>query len=248
MLYVCHSNASWICCNCGLPNFSSSLFCSATETHLSNSFQVLDDPDASIDCNDESYSRIGSPQLCSSPKKGTQAGKCSAKTNKAGSIKAVVLNAQSIMAKQEDIWLLIDSCDPDIIVCMETWLTSTITDAEVLPPGYVTYRNDRKDGYGSVLVAIKRKLGSVDICTHLDPCLCEFKAVTFETNKQTVIVCSAYRPPNRDTGYQEKLCSHLEDIVHSNPGATIWFAGDLNIPDRLVIGIHYWSSLPKVHQ
>ena len=42
----------------------------------------------------------------------------------------------SIMAKQEDIWLLIDNCDPDITVCMETWLTSTITDIEVLPPGY----------------------------------------------------------------------------------------------------------------
>jgi len=96
------------------------------------------------------------------------------------------------MAKREDIWLLIDNCDPDIIVCMETWLTSTITDTEVLPPGHVTYGNDRKDGYGGVLVDIKRKLGSDDISTHPDPYLCEFKAVRFETNKQTVIVCGAH--------------------------------------------------------
>ena len=51
-------------------------------------------------------------------------------------------------------------------------------------------------------------------------------------------------PPNRDTGYQEKLCFHLEDIVHSNPTATIWFAGDLYLPDidwssESITGHHY---------
>ena len=57
----------------------------------------------------------------------------------------------------------------------KTWLTSTIIDAEVMPPGYEIYRNDRKDGYGGVLVATKKKLGAVDISTHFDPCLCELK-------------------------------------------------------------------------
>jgi len=56
----------------------------------------------------------------------------------------------------------------------------------------------------------------------------------------------AYRPPNCDMGYQDKLCSHLEDTVHSSPGATIWFAGDLNFPDidssvviESITGHHY---------
>jgi len=91
----------------------------------------------------------------------------------------------------------------------------------------------------------KENAGSVDISTHLDPHLCEFKAVKFESNKQKVITCGAYKPPNRDTGYQETLCSHLEDIVYSNPGATIWFARDLNLPD---IDWSSGSSLLKVHQ
>jgi len=48
---------------CGLPNFSSSLFCLTTKAHLSNSFQVLDDPNASSDCIDKSHSMIGSPVI-----------------------------------------------------------------------------------------------------------------------------------------------------------------------------------------
>ena len=46
-----------------------------------------------------------------------------------------------------------------------------------------------------------------------------------------LVVCGAYRPTNRDIQYQEKLCNTLTDITRSNSEATVWFAGDLNLPD-----------------
>jgi len=227
------NSASWICCNCGLPNFSSSLF-NSFMVPTSNSFGSLSDPNRSSEPNSVSSSiesPIGSPQLSSSPRNNAQTSKRGTKSSKTDSIKIVVLNAQSIMAKRQDAWVLIDSCDPDIIVCSETWLNSTVCDAEVLPPGYIMYRNDRKDGYGGVLVAVKRNLGSVDISADTGPAECETKAVKIMANKQSVVVCGAYRPPNRDVQYHDSMCSYLENIAHSNPGATIWFAGDLNLPD-----------------
>ena len=192
------NSASWICCNCGLPNFSSSLFNSFMVPTI-NSFGSLSDPNRSSEPNSVSSSiesPIGSPQLSSSPRNNAQTSKRGTKSSKTDSIKIVVLNAQSIMAKRQDAWVLIDSCDPDIIVCSETWLNSTVCDAEVLPPGYIMYRNDRKDGYGGVLVAVKRNLGSVDISADTGPAECETKAVKIMANKQSVVVCGAYQPPN----------------------------------------------------
>ena len=50
---------------------------------------------------------------------------------------------------------LIDSSDPDVIIGSETWLRKDIFNSEIFPPGYTTYRKDREDGYGGVLIAVK---------------------------------------------------------------------------------------------
>jgi hypothetical protein len=54
-----------------------------------------------------------------------------------------------------ELSLLLDSAKPDIIVGCEIWLKAEIHNSEIMPPNYTIYRNDRKDGYGGVLIGVR---------------------------------------------------------------------------------------------
>ena len=49
--------------------------------------------------------------------------------------------------------------------------------------------------------------------------------------KKPLIICAAYRPPDRDRGYMANLCSAIRDVHDSFPGHAIWCGGDFNLPD-----------------
>ena len=136
---LARSDASWICCNCGMPNFSSSLF-KSFDIDCENSFESLVDPspNTSIASN---HSNPGSPIHSSSPKKPS--------TNKPrrNNIRILVVNCQSIMAKRDLFWETIDSTSPDIICANETWLSQKVTNSEFIH-GFEVYRKDRATGYG----------------------------------------------------------------------------------------------------
>jgi len=53
------------------------------------------------------------------------------------------------------MWWLIEFADPTIIIGVETWLNPAVYDSEIFPSQYQVYRNDRNDGYGGVLIAVK---------------------------------------------------------------------------------------------
>jgi len=98
-----------------------------------------------------------------------------------------------------------------------------------MPPGYVTYRKDRSDGYGGVLVAVKDTLISseVDIETKS-----ELIAVQIEgEGKLPLIVASLYRQPNRNIEHMNTLCSDIHNLYEKFKSSTIWIAGDANLPD-----------------
>ena len=50
----------------------------------------------------------------------------------------------------------IDSADPCVIIGTETWLNSRIHSSEIFPSNYEVIRRDREDGYGGVLLAIRK--------------------------------------------------------------------------------------------
>ena len=62
---------------------------------------------------------------------------------------------QSIVAKKEAFWKLLDTHTPNIIVGCQTWLTPNIFDNEIIPPIYKLYCTDCTDGYGGVLVGVR---------------------------------------------------------------------------------------------
>lgn len=62
-----------------------------------------------------------------------------------------------------------DSSVPDIIIGTETWLRPSITNNEIFPPEiYEAERRDRPDGYGGVLIAVKKNVNSKMITANVD--------------------------------------------------------------------------------
>ena len=212
-------DVSWICCQCGFPNFSTSFFESIDIT-TSNLYDPLT-ADISLD------SDIGDPISASSSKHHHKANHNH--SVKSETMKILTINFQSIKAKREALWNLVESCKPDIILGCETWLKPTITNQEVMPPGYELYRNDRQDGYGGVLVAVKSNYISsiVDIDFHS-----EIVAVQIEgADKSSIAVASLYRQPNRDIEHTHTLCNDIRRIIELHKTSTICIGGDANLPD-----------------
>ena len=148
----------------------------------------------------------------------------------------ISLNIQSVLSKKEEaFWETIDFYQPDFIVGCETWLNHTVFDEEVFPENYKVYHKDRADGYGGVLVGIKKKFSSEFINISTDTELCAVK-IKKPTSSDTLILISVYRPPNRDTYYHQSLCNAIHNIVIEHPKSAIYYAGDLNLPDI------YWNS------
>jgi hypothetical protein len=204
--------AEWICTNCGMPNFSTSLFESFLDPNES-----LHDASVNTTSSDP-----GSPMCASSPQP-TQA------KHKLNSIRFLQANIQSINAKKEVLWELLDSTEPDIFAGCETWLNKNIGTSEILPPGFVGYRKDRPDGYGGVMIAVSNKLISEQI--HIDT-QDEVLAVKIQTNTASpLIIISAYRPPNKDLAATESICNTIKDIALKSRNSPLWVAGDFNLPD-----------------
>jgi len=181
----------------------------------------------------------GSPSAQSSL---NQAAKpCKSPTN----LRTLEINFQSISAKREVFWSLVDAVKPDIIYGCETWLKPDIRLGEIFPPGYNLYRKDRSDGYGGVLLGIHSSLSShqLDISTEA-----EFVGAKIISGEQSFIVCALYRPTNNNLEYMVALNQAIESVYTDNPRSAIWIAGDINLPDiewatDEIVGHQYSAAL-----
>ena len=136
-------NVSWHCCQCGMPNFSMTLF-DIICLNESNPFSLLSTTPLSPQIPDVD---IGSPSASSSPKP--------QKNQKAKSkgwndipVKVAVINCRSIVKKKAELLNVLDATQADVIIGTESWLTNSIPDSEVCPPGYSISRKDRDSGIG----------------------------------------------------------------------------------------------------
>ena len=139
------------------------------------------------------------------------------------------MNFQSIKNKKEEVNNLLHHSDPSVIIGTETWLNPSICSAEIFPPNYEVFRKDRRDGYGGVLLAVKRDYITDQLETNTSS-ESVFTKLTIGKN-QALIIGSLYRPPSSDISYMEELCSVIENIYNTNKNAVLWLGGDLNLPD-----------------
>ena len=110
-------NISRHCTNCGMPNFSTSLFDSINMS-TSNTFTSLNNSDI---CSQHSP---GPPVSCSSPSNPKQAGSVPSNT------KVIIINFRSIKNKRDEVNNIIDQSDPSVIIGKETWLNPSINSCE----------------------------------------------------------------------------------------------------------------------
>ena len=119
---------------------------------------------------------------------------------------------------------------PDMITISETWLSPNVSNSDVFPDSYRIFRKDRSDGYGGVLLEchdtlICREI-SIDLPTEIVACQLML------ANKPSLIICSVYRPPDRDVENIENLCKAFESLCLTYLDIPIWIAGNLNLPNR----------------
>ena len=210
-------NASWTCCNCGIPNLSSSLF---DITEISESNEELSSSNSSHNTSP------GIPLHSSSPiDKGPKNS-----NRRIGHTKIMIINFQSIKNKTAEFAHLVDASDPDIIIGTETWLRPDIRNSEVFPATYKVYRRDRRDSYGGVLVAVKEDIISegLNISNDIEAV---FVKISVHGLKAPLIVGSLYRPPSSDIAYMDSLCEEISSQVNRYRSPIIWLGGDLNLPD-----------------
>ena len=250
----------WICLNCCLPNYSSSLLESLDSLADTNSFSSLesdrlDEASASLLTNDSNIntpnspsntSRSGlhqtAPRATSTPKPPkTKTRNQKQKSQSKERITILNINCRSLKNKIPELHQVIDQTKPDIIACTETWLKPDISSSEIFPNsfGYTIIRDDRltRNG-GGVLLAISKRLTCEEQPDLKSDCNATWAKITIK-GVRTIYVSSFYKPIEDD----EKSLSELWKSTKKIPQNSIsWILGDFNMP-----GID-WSNESIKHQ
>ena len=210
-----NTSISWHCCNCGLPNISSSYYDNTRDPVFVESDSCLDDSDV-----------VGHPIHASSPVALRQRKKPQAIT-----ILSINCNSIRSIRKQGDFLSLIDAHNPTIILGCESKLSSDIATYECFPKEYEVYRKDRNSNGGGVFIAIDKKLTSKHETSLNRDCETVWASIQL-ANTQKLFVASHYRPPNSKVKDLEELESAIMEIHQTSRGKhpNCIIGGDFNCP------------------
>lgn len=152
-------------------------------------------------------------------------------------------NVRGLRSKTTDFRLNIISNNWDIIALTETWLNSSVYNAELFPDGYQVYRRDRcqlqtgKSRGGGVLVAISNNI-KVQRLYNLENSGENLWLRLELSNKSTIILCNVYFPPNSPL---VDYCSFFEKLDSFKlKREKILVLGDFNQP---ISGVNYKLEL-----
>ena len=225
-------NVSWECVQCGLPNFSTSLF-DTIIINSTNSFEPLTSP-VSDACPDLSFS---SPQATSSPAtargRSLRGSTSSHDTRRNLPMRVVVANCQSVLRKKPQLESLAEATQADVIIGCESWLDGSIQSNEVFPAGYTAYRRDRSSGnHGGVFILVSSRYESSQPA-ELEPSPGSESEMVWVQVKikgsRNLYICSLYLPPAlQKPGCLQDFQVSLQKIPN---GSHVWVGGDFNLPD-----------------
>ena len=107
-------------------------------------------------------------------------------------------NIQSLCSKLDELMVFAHSCSPDVIALTESWTNETVSDQQILIPGYSRpYRHDRSDGRkgGGVCCYVKSTISSLPIHAPFD-CPSEIESVWLKFPVFKLVLAVLYVPPN----------------------------------------------------
>ncbi|XP_072028522.1 uncharacterized protein [Amphiura filiformis] len=227
-VYTHHSNLSWICIQCGLPNVGPSFF-DSNYFVTGNSFESLtdevtvDEPDV---CNFV-------PHDTSTPIK-HQANKVyRSRKNCVPTLKSMVINCDGLKGEKGrlDFQASIKEHAPDIIFGCESKLGSGIPSYSIFPEDYNVMRKDRNQSGGGVFLAVKGNFVSVEEPEFDAPCEIVWSSMEF-VKAGRVFIGSFYRTPNNDFDPVNHLSDSLAKVLSKiKSHCNIIICGDFNFPD-----------------
>jgi hypothetical protein len=113
---------------------------------------------------------------------------------------------RSIYNKALEFWNLVDTCNPDIIIGMDSWLREEIGNAGIFRADFTTYRRNRYDRGGGMFICIKNNI----VCSKLRVDN-DFEIIAVEVKgsdpKCTWEITGIYRAPNEDIRVIEKFAA-----------------------------------------
>ena len=156
----------------------------------------------------------------------------------------LIINFQSMRAKKESFWALLEQADPDIVLAGETWLNPSIAEREMLPDNYCfVSRHDRPNStHGGVVIIAKCDMEATEI---LNSNKSEFIAASFKTTsiKKPIIIGCLYRPTDNNFQYSQDITFEIHNLFEKFRNNPIWIGGDANLPD-----IEWSTDTIKGHQ
>ena len=152
-----------------------------------------------------------------------------AKSLKSKSLSVIHVNTRSLLRHFDDIATLVANEHPHILALSETWLDDSVSDAEVLLPGYSLFRFDRNRYGGGVALYILNGLTCSLLSCGVTPSGVEFMWVSVVCScfHPSLVVGCFYRPPSAPSQSIHDLCLTLETMMLNRK--YMLACGDFNI-------------------
>jgi hypothetical protein len=143
------------------------------------------------------------------------------------SLAVLQLNCRSIRNKFLELWNLIETYKPDIVIGKESWLNEDVNNAEVFMGDYITIRRERCSRGGGVFICIKSNVEFKNTWAGDD-----FEIFAVEINSRghryNWEILGAYRATSDDSRVLERLIDRTEKTYNPNKYSII--GGELNLP------------------
>jgi hypothetical protein len=146
------------------------------------------------------------------------------------SLVVLQVNCRSIYNKELEVWNLVDTYNPDVVIGTESWLKEDINNAEVFRADFTTFRRDRCLRSDGVFICIKNFVTSKELWAEKDFEMIAVEVKGMDPTYTWKIICM-YRAPNEDMLAIERLTARTLDTRNLTKRSLI--GGNLNLPQAI---------------
>ena len=137
----------------------------------------------------------------------------------------MIINCRSLRGKLAAFQATVDYIQPDCILGCESWLDSSVSSSEILPPAYDVIRKDRNCEGGGVFIATKKDY----ITSQLPEADSESKAIWPKVHlpkTKSLVLGSVYCPLPVELSVVEQIDQSFSNL---NLDQTVIIGGDFNL-------------------